>query len=84
MRFTLEELAHFDRCLYPDSLIEDLSNLDIFSDPQLFLYKTIFREKVPLHIIQLYQDFIHNEKMLRALEIIVHSFVKKYRDDPNL
>lgn len=80
MRFTLKELAHFDRCLYPDELIEALSSLNIYDEGDLIYFKMIFRSKAPLHIIKLYQEFIRDEKMCRALEIIVNLFVSKHKE----
>lgn len=80
-RFNLEQLAHFDRCLFPDDLAEDIGRLGGYTPDEILLMKLDFRQwikKTPLSVVGLFQENIQNERFCKALEALLLEFCEKH------
>lgn len=81
MQFTFEQLAHFDRCLFPDDIAEDIGEVAGYEYIEVLLLKLEFRQKAKkgsLNVIGLYQDRIHDDRFCNALIKVVQAFCNKY------
>lgn len=80
--YTLAQLAHFDRCLFPDDLSVKLLDEGVHEytvDGVERFIKNERRKGNNVGIIRLYQEFITDEELTKALDAVVCAFVTKYK-----
>ncbi len=73
--FTLEMLAWFNRCLFPDDFRDDLMKRGVPHFEATMYSRHSYIEK---GIVGVYQIFINDEKMRKAIEDIVLEYANKY------
>lgn len=76
-RFTLEEIAHFDRCLYPGNFRDDcveagMCDIDAFGVASFIISKR--RAGGSCGIIDVYQEYINNKEIIAVLEKLMYDF----------
>lgn len=78
--FTLEELAHFDRCLFPEDLERGLREAGL-PEHDIPYFVTMFRAKdgTARHFMSLYQEYISDPAFIAALTRMVGMHVAKMR-----
>lgn len=78
-RYSLEELAHFDRCLFPYDFRRDLISEGINGDKAEIISNFIKDKGTLCGIIHIYQVHARrDEELLNAIENILERFVEKY------
>ena len=82
-QYTLEQLAHFDRCLFPQSLAEDIARFDGIDKTDLEYFISHFRwiakhEHGGLSAVSLYQRYINEKRFCEALDAVVSEFCQKH------
>ena len=76
--FTLEEFAHFDRCLFPGNLKEDLVAEGLDSYTARCVSDNLIREG-KIGIVGLYQEYINSEDIKDILFRLLSKHVENYR-----
>lgn len=78
--YTLSQLAHFDRCLYPGDFRHDLESagLSEFLAQEIAYFIIGENRKGGPHcgIVRLYQEYIDNKEIIAAFEKVLYDFVK--------
>ena len=75
--FTLDQLALFDRCLFPDDLARDFFRIGGYNEEQTrFEFRSI-RNKRGLSAVGLYQEYIQDEHFTSTLNAILCEFFAK-------
>jgi len=90
MMFTLEQLSHFNRCMFPDDFEKDLISKGIDPAEAFFIKRWIIKcnqynsqnNNPPIGILQVYQEY-GNILVKDAIERILIDFVNKYQSDLN-
>lgn len=76
--FTLEQLALFDRCLFPDDISEEIGKAAGYDEAEILALKMELRQQVkdrrPLGVVGLFQDRIKDERFCTALIKVLVSF----------
>ena len=80
MLFSLEQLAHFDSCLFPDDIAEEIGKVANYNLTQIVLLKIELRTKAPLNVVGMFQDRIGDERFCNALKEVLTNFCKRYED----
>lgn len=85
--YTLEQLAHFDRCLHPSDFCDDLisAGLDEFLANEVANFIINRRRKIhsatksagSVGIIEIYQEYITCKEIIDAIEKVVYDFCNK-------
>ena len=83
MAFTLEQLAHFDRCLFPDDIAEEIGQVAGYSDTEILLLKMDLRRKTnrgatPLGVVSMFQERINDKQFCDALSQVLTAFCNKH------
>lgn len=76
--FTLEQLAHFDRCLFPDEIAEKIGQVAGYSDCGISVLKMELRQKAPLGVVKMFQDRIDDKQFCDALKQVLTDFCHRY------
>jgi hypothetical protein len=79
--YTLEQLAHFDRCLFPDDFKKQLEKAGMPEHDALMVVQYMQRKRdsdLPVGIIHLYQEFIMDEDLTKVFDAVVSEFVDRY------
>lgn len=79
--YTLKQLAHFDRCLFPDDFEKELIEEGVDANDAYFVssaMKSYTRGGGRNTIVGLYQMFIDDEQLTSAFDRILVKFVEKY------
>lgn len=81
-QYTLDQLAHFNRCLFPDDFARDMQQIGQMDPDQAFLLKMDLRARVHrgqnLNVLDLYQDYAIPDPTFRdCLERVLLDFFKK-------
>jgi hypothetical protein len=78
--FSLDQLAHFDRCLFPDDLADEIAKAGNYSKNEVLVLKmnlqSMARNK-KLGVVAVYQEFITDERFCTALEKVLVEFCTK-------
>jgi hypothetical protein len=77
MKFTLEQLAHFDRCLFPDDFAEEIGKAAGYNDNEILFLKLSLRGR-KLSVINIYQEWILDDQLCKALNSVLEDFCRKY------
>lgn len=78
--YTLEQLAHFDRCMFTSWIAEKLEEQGVEPYTVRGVENFIRSERVKdnnVGIIRLYQEFITDEDLTKALDAVVSAFVNR-------
>lgn len=78
--YTLEQLAHFDRCLYPGDFKDDLIRVGVDvldASAVMYFMKRKIREGISVGIVQIYQEYISDKELTNAFDKVVSEFVSK-------
>ncbi|QDJ96267.1 hypothetical protein Xoosp13_80 [Xanthomonas phage Xoo-sp13] len=78
--YTLEQLALFDRCLFPGDFQTQLMNVGMSGFQAAVISGFIEsnrRKGNMVGIIQVYQEFIDSEEITKAIDAVVSEFVNK-------
>jgi nicotinamide riboside kinase len=75
--FTLEQLAHFNRTLFPSDFERDLIQEGI-EDDDAFIYARYIKYNRECGILGLYQEFITDTELHGAINRIITKFVSKF------
>lgn len=78
--YTLEQLAHFDRCLYPGDFKDDLIRVGVDvldASAVMYFMKRKSREGISVGIVQIYQEYISDKELTNAFDKVVSEFVSK-------
>ena len=83
-KFTLAQLAHFNRCLFPDDFRKDLERIGTDYETVLQLYWHVQRHR-SAGVVGIYQTFIRDKKCKKAILTLLTEHVAKYPmdDDEN-
>lgn len=79
--YSLEQLAHFDRCLFPDNFRDDLLRQGInHSDAMMVInfIKSARHKNDHVGIVRVFQEFITIDELTKAFDSIVAEFVATY------
>lgn len=80
MKYSLSELAHFDRCLFPGNFRDDLVEAgvnELDANMVMFFIINKRREGNNVGIIQVYQEFISIPELTNIFDKVVNDFVNK-------
>lgn len=76
--YTLDQLAWFNRCLFPDNLYRDILSvggcMSMARDARNFVIRN-----PKAGILGLYQEYITDEEFIDVLEKLVYNFMNKGR-----
>lgn len=78
---TLQQLAHFDRCIFPESFANDLVENGLDEMNAFSIEMFIVRQRKNgnmVGVIQIYQEFITDDNVTNAIEKVVKAFIEKY------
>lgn len=78
MKYTLEQLAHFDRCLFPKDFKEDLIEAGLSEGKAELVEDALRWSKNTKGIVQIYQDWHNIPEVVDAIKIVLNKFVEKY------
>lgn len=80
-KYTLGQLAHFNRCLFPGDFAEDMQKIGGLSADEALMLQMDMASKArsgkSLNVIDLYQDNINNDAFHDALERVLQNFFQK-------
>lgn len=76
--FTLEQLAHFDRCLFPDNIAEEIGKVAGYSDIEVIVLRMGLKQKMPLGVVAMFQDRIDDKRFCDALNKVLTAFCAKH------
>lgn len=80
-QFTLEELAHFNRCLFPATL-EKLLVENGVDQGTAFMIQSWYKKNVHVGILGVYQEWaINDPELQQSINAMISSFVHPYRDN---
>jgi hypothetical protein len=85
-KYTLDQLAWFNRCLFPDDFAQDMHkvggmNGDLAFALQLNLRSKIKRTGQSLNVLDIYQDYaLPDSEFQQGLENVLVGFFKKSKD----
>lgn len=80
MKYTLDEIAHFDRCLFPGNFRDDLIEAGMNElDANMIMFSIINKRRAgnDVGIIQVYQEFISTPELTNIFDKVVNNFVNK-------
>jgi flavin-dependent dehydrogenase len=80
--YTLEQLAHFDRCMFTSWLAEKLEEQGVEEHTVRGVEQFISHERFKgnnVGVIRLYQEFITDEELTKALDAVVYAFVNQHK-----
>lgn len=75
-KYSLDELAFVDRCLFPGDLINDLEEAGFKGAS---MYKGFFIELSitnSLSVLRVYQEFISDDELIKALDKVIQNYLK--------
>jgi hypothetical protein len=78
-KYSLDQIIHFDNCLFPDDLTEDFKKIGLFNDTEIDFYKNLFRILAledKLTVKYLYQ--INDNRVKTTIETLLNEFVVKF------
>jgi hypothetical protein len=76
--FTLDQLAHFDRCLFPDTLLDGLVKHGVDADEAHSIVSMVNRKRRnggKFGTIDIYQEYIQHPAITGALSAMVAEFL---------
>ncbi len=80
LKFTLEQIAHFDRCLFPEDFSIELENCGLSPLDNKCVIMVLIRNRMngsKFGIIQLFQEFINDKTVTDVLELVIQKFVEE-------
>jgi len=78
-KYSIDQIIHFDNCLFPDDLIKDFEKIGLFNDTEIDFYKNLFRILAledKLTVKYLYQ--INDNRVKTTIETLLNEFVVKF------
>lgn len=74
---TLAQLAHFNRCLFPANLEEELirQGIDKYTAKSI---RAMYATNVRMGVLGIYQEYIMSEDVTSALERMVDEHIARY------
>lgn len=76
--YTLDQLAWYNRCLFPDNLYRDI--LEVGGDEGMAMDARNYVKRNPkAGILGLYQEYITDKEFIDVLEKLVYNFINSER-----
>lgn len=76
-KVTLAQLAHFNRCLFPANLEEELIRQGIDKHTAKSI-RTMYAANVRMGVLGIYQEYIMSEDVINALGRMIDKFITKH------
>ena len=75
--YTIPQLAHFNRCLFLDEFVSEISELCQYDHVQKLLLEMELEQLPVLDVLSIYQLKIEDELFCRNLSALVNEFFKR-------
>lgn len=77
--FTLEQIAWFDRCLFPDDFKQDLIKVGC-PEIDATVISSYLKRNPSSSIVNIYQEFITDKDYTNYINQVLHNFITRGQD----